>query len=182
MSHKKNILIDIYYTLIIILFIIFLPLIIPLGLLYYIWNRIYGFWLKLLVKRCWYPKGKRLLFVYSNSPNWKEYIENNILNFISKKAVVINWSERSEWNWKYKKLELKIFKHWTGLYRYFQKGKKKWYGRDFNPIAIIFIPWRKVTVIRFWQAFKDFKHGKDKKLKDLEKQLFSILEINTPGK
>ena len=118
-----------------------------------------------------------MLFVYSNSPNWKEYIEDNILPKISEKAIVVNWSERNEWDWEDKALELRIFQHWTGLSRYFQKGKKKWDGREFNPIAITFVPWCRVKVFRFWKPFKDYKHGKDKKLKELESKLYKTLSI-----
>lgn len=117
-----------------------------------------------------------MLFVYSDSPNWKEYIESNILPKISSHSIIINWSERDNWNWTRKPLELKIFKEWSGIQKYFFKDKKKWDGREFNPIAITFIPWWKRKVFRFWQPFKDFKHGKEKTLKDLESKLFRILE------
>jgi len=164
---------DIFY---IAVFIIFLPLYILFYLLYGVWYLIYRRWLVLRVRKQWYPQGKKMLFVYSNSPNWKEYIEENILTKISEKAVIINWSERSKWSWENKPLELKIFKYWTGVIRHFDiKGKKKWDGKEFNPIAITFVPWWRVKVIRFWQAFKDYKHGKDKKLKELENKLFKIL-------
>jgi hypothetical protein len=161
-----------------ILFIILIPLILVILLLYCIWNFICGFWLKLLVRKHWHPQGKNMLFVYSNSPNWKEYIEENILTKISGNAVIINWSERSKWDWTNKPLELRIFNHWTGVFRYIHtgSGRNKWDGREFNPIAITFVPWWRVKVVRFWQAFKDYKHGKDKKLKELENQLFEILK------
>jgi len=117
-----------------------------------------------------------MLFVYSNSPNWKEYIEANILPRISSYAVVINWSERSKWEWEKKPLEFKVFQHWTGVRRYFFKAKKKWDGREFNPVAIIFVPWWRRTVLRFWQAFKDFKHGNKKSLTNLESRFFEIIK------
>lgn len=163
---------------IIVLVIISIPIIILYLPLYGIWYLIYSFWLSLRVRIQWYPKGKKMLFVYSNSPNWKEYLENNILPNISENAVIINWSERSKWHWKNKPLELKIFKHWTGVFRYIHisSRKKKWYGEEFNPIAITFVPWWRVEVFRFWRAFRDFKHGKDKKLRELENQMFEILK------
>ena len=159
------------------LFIILIPLILVLLIIYGIGYLMYSLWLGLLVKLRWYPQGKNVLFVYSNSPNWKEYIENNILNRISDEAVIINWSERNEWNWKSRCLELKIFKHWTRVTRYSHKGKKKWDGREFNPVAITFAPWWKAKVFRFWKAFKNYKHGKDQKLKELESKLFKTLNI-----
>ncbi len=159
-----------------ILAIVLIPiciLLIPVFVIYLLGS---GLWFRLLVKLKWYPQKKYLLFVYSNSPNWKEYIEFNILPKISSYAVVINWSERSDWDWKKKPLELKIFQRWTGVNRYFFKGKKKWDGKEFNPVAITFLPWWRCKVFRFWQPFRDYKHGKEKPLKDMETKLFKVLE------
>lgn len=139
-----------------------------------------GMWLGFLVKLLWYPKGKCLLFVYSDSPNWKDHIETNILPKIEKHAVVINWSERSNWDKKIMALELKVFKHWSGATQYKLKGKKKRDGKEYNPIAIVFIPWWKRHVIRFWKPFKDYKHGKHELLMELENELYALLR-QTPS-
>jgi len=158
--------------------IVFVPLIpvllllIPLILTY---EFLRGLWLRFMVKQKWYPRKKYLLFVYSNSPNWKEYIETNILPVIADYAIVINWSERSHWDWKKKPLELKVFKHWTHVNRFSYKGKKKWTGNEFNPVAITFIPWWKSKVFRFWQPFRDLKHGKENPLKEMENNLYTVL-------
>ena len=45
----------------------------------------------------WGAHGKRLLLVYSNSPNWQAYVEENWLPQLESIAVVLNWSERSTW-------------------------------------------------------------------------------------
>ena len=153
----------------------FIPLILLVAVVIGIGWLIRGAWLGLQVRLQWYPKGKRLLFVYSNSPNWKDYIEANILPKINQHAIVINWSERSQWNWKRKPLEVQIFRHWAGVGRYSFKGRVKWDGDEFNPIAITFVPWWKRRVFKFWQPFKDFKHGKERPLKQLEAQLFELL-------
>ena len=73
-----------------------------------------GMRIKLGVLLRWYPKGKSLLFVYSDSPNWKEYIKTNILPNIERRAVILNWSKRSDWSWNKlnKPLELRVFQHW----------------------------------------------------------------------
>ena len=158
------------------IFIIFVFLLVsPIIILFLLFYFFRGKWLGFLVRQQWHTKGKFLLFVYSNSPNWKEYIEQNILPRISSRAVVINWSERNQWEWK-RKLELEVFRHWTLVTRYVERGRKKWFGGEFCPIAIVFNPWWKPKVIRFWQAFKDFKHGKDLSLKRCEKELFEILD------
>ena len=40
-------------------------------------------------------------------------------------------------------------------------------------MAILLSSEGKMKEIRFWQAFKDFKHGKDKLLKEAEESLFN---------
>ena len=40
----------------------------------------------------WGTLGRRVLFVYSNSPVWQEYIEQNVLPRLPETAVVLNWS------------------------------------------------------------------------------------------
>jgi len=164
---------EIFVALICVLIIPFIPVILTLAGIYWI---IRTTWLILLVRLTWYPQQKYMLFVYSNSPNWKEYLESNILPRISTHAVVINWSDRSNWDWSGIPLELKVFKHWSGVSRYFLEGKWKWDGEAYNPIAITFLPWWRPRVFRFWQAFKDFKHGKDRNLKKLEAKLFHVLK------
>lgn len=157
--------------------IIFIIPILFIALICWVWRLIWGTWLGLRVKSQWYPQGKRMLFVYSNSPNWKEYIETNILPKIASQATVLNWSERSQW--KDKSLEIQVFQHWASVKKYFWRGKTKWDGAEFNPIAITFIPWWKRRVFRFWQPFKDFKHGKEQSLKKLEVELFQVLKITS---
>lgn len=157
--------------------LLLLPLIVVFLLLWLIYafysNVLKNIWLGLLVRLLWYPKERFSLFVYSNSPNWGKYIKKNVIPRISAKAIIINWSERSKW--RKRTLEQKVFRHWTKSFPYTEKGRKKWGGREFCPVAIVFNPWWNPKVIRFWQAFKDFKHGKDLKLKKCEKELLSLL-------
>ena len=119
-------------------------------------------YLLIMIKKHWSHNGKTLLFVYSNSPVWQEYIENNVLPKIESKAVILNWSERSKWDRKPRSLEAKVFRHWAG-------------SREYNPIAMIFNPGRKIEILRFWQAFRDHKHGKEKPLKEMESKLFELV-------
>src|SRR5918911_507082 len=46
----------------------------------------------------WGARGRDLLLVYSNSPNWQPYVEANWLPRWGERAVVLNWSERSRWS------------------------------------------------------------------------------------
>ena len=112
----------------------------------------------------WNHQNKKVLFIYSESPNWQQYIEENIIPVIKEKTVFLNWSERSEWKNK-KPLEAKVFRHWGG-------------DREFNPMAIIFKPKGKIQVIRFHKAFMELKHGKNIMLKEKESELYGCLELN----
>jgi hypothetical protein len=158
------------------LFILAIPLLVVLiiGLLLYGWFQ--DIRLGLRVRKDWLSRGKSVLFVYSDSPNFKGYVESNILPKIGERAMILNWSERSRLKWD-ETLEARVFWHSTGVRRYFEKGKKKWAGEDYCPLAIVFTPWWSPKVIRFWQAFKEFKHGKDAGLKQCEKRLFELLEL-----
>jgi hypothetical protein len=51
--------------------------------------------------------------------------------------------------------------------------------KEFNPIAIVFPPVGRVKVIRFWQAFRDYKQGKEDQLKRAEEVLFK--EVSEPA-
>lgn len=111
----------------------------------------------------WGPHGKRLLLVYSNSPTWQAYVEENWLPRLESIAVVLNWSERSTWRERHP-LEAEIFRMWAG-------------DQEFNPLAIIVPADGSVRVIRFWQAFRDYKHGKDRTLRAAEAELGAALGV-----
>ena len=107
----------------------------------------------------WNPRGIELLYVYSNSPHWQEYIEQNILPRLPSRAIVLNWSERKEWKFD---LATFAFRHFGGY-------------RDFNPMALIFRPFRCVKTFRFFKPFRDFKHGKPDALHKMESEFFAVL-------
>lgn len=125
----------------IILAVIFLPLLIPLG----VCALIYGQLLRLLFWAFYCTRGTNVLFVYSDSPVWKEYLENNIIPELPRTALKLNWSERKKW--KQVSLLVLIFKHYGG-------------SKEYNPLGIILRPFKKTKIYRFWKPFKDFKHGK----------------------
>ena len=133
------------------------PLIFLIGLHHFL----YKAWLNGRFRHKWQPQGKHILFVYSESPNWEAYIQESIAPVIEEKTVFLNWSQRSEWKTN-KPLEAKILSRWGG-------------GSEFNPMAILFLPHGKVKMIRFYQAFKEFKHGKPALLKQQESELFEYL-------
>ena len=73
------------------LVVLFLPIIL-LALLAFGLSMLYGGALYLLVWLLWLPKGKDILFVYSDSPIWREYMTTEILPVVEARAVVLNWS------------------------------------------------------------------------------------------
>jgi hypothetical protein len=119
----------------------------------------------------WSTKGKDVLLVYSNSPHWQRYVEENWLPRWGPRAVLLNWSERSSWE-RPLPPEVALFRAFAG-------------PREFNPLAIV-VPatGTKVHVVRFWRAFREFKHGKDRLLlaaeADLERSLTSTV-VTRPG-
>jgi hypothetical protein len=121
-----------------------------------------GEWVKYLFWRRHGRHGRLILFVYSDSPNWKSYIESNILPHIEAHAITLNWSRRREWAQTHP-FEAKLFRRWAG-------------EQEFNPLALVIRPVRRVKVLRFWQAFRDFKYGKDKSLTEVQGALFAEVE------
>ena len=138
--------------------------VLPILVIYGVWRFFGGLWLNYRFRNRYASEEKHILFVYSESPNWMEYIDENIVPRIKTKAVFLNWSKRSEWR-KRKPLEAKVLLHWGG-------------DAEFNPMAIIFEPGWRVKTVRFHQAFRDYKHGKTKLLKEKEEELYSNLALN----
>ena len=112
----------------------------------------------------WVPFGRRVLFVYSDSPLWQEYVEHNILPRLPSGSVVLNWSKRRHWS------------RWTLAYWTF-----RFFGgrREFNPIAVVVRPLRWSRVFRFWRAFRDFKHGRREPLTRLEREFLESARRGT---
>lgn len=108
----------------------------------------------------WCARGKDVLLVYSDSPIWKDHIRNVLLPRVEHRAVVLNWSERARWNWLH--LAPLTFQHFGGSY-------------EFNPLAVVFRPFRRARVFRFWAPYKDFKHGKPQRVERMETELLRLL-------
>lgn len=123
---------------------------------------LWGVWLRVRFRHRWGPNRIALL-VYSDSPHWKAYVEERWLARIGDRVVVLNWSERSTWRQAHP-LEAAVFRHYAG-------------ARAFNPIAIVFPDGGRAEVVRFWQPFRDFRHGKDHTLRLAEERLGSLLGV-----
>ena len=123
---------------------------------------LYALLLHVLLWLLWSPAGMRVLFVYSNSPVWQSYIEDNILPRLPRGSVVLNWSERRRWRWWW--LSAAAFRFFGGR-------------REFNPLAVVVRPLRWGRTFRFWRAFRDAKHGNQAALRTIEAQFFTHLGV-----
>ena len=103
-----------------------------------------------------------ILFVYSDSSNWKDYIETNILPRIEAHSIILNWSKRRDWGSRMQ-LETKLFNRWAG-------------PGEFVPVAILFPLTGKVRTFRLWQLSENPKRGKEQVSKEAEQALFETVK------
>src|SRR3990172_9682677 len=102
---------------------VLLPLILVYVAIYLLWWMAWGLVLRFWFWRTHAKHGRPVLFVYSDSPNWRAYIDEHILPRIEGRAVVLNWSQRNEWTARMP-WEARFF-HWFA-------GPK-----HFNPLALV---------------------------------------------
>jgi hypothetical protein len=138
------------------LLLLILPLVL-LSLTLWYFHRIV---LYLLVWLLWLPQGKNILFVYSDNPIWREHMTAQLLPLVHERAVALNWSERSKW--PRLSFRVHVFRSFGG-------------GSEFNPLIVLFRPWRPARVLRFWRAFKEWKHGYTEPVDSLRRELVSLL-------
>ena len=131
--------------------------ILAIALLLHLLNRV---GVSSLIWLWWLPKGKDVLFVSSESPVWKDYMEVQILPLVAGRAVVLNWSERKKWSrWSLPVRAFRVFGGW----------------RNFNPIIVLFRPFRRARIFRFLPALKEWKHGDGESLEQLRRELVLAL-------
>ncbi len=109
----------------------------------------------------WCARGRDVLFVHSNSPVWHDHIEQRILPYLGERAVVLNWSDRKRWRWSLARIAF----HYFGGYR------------RFNPLAVVFRPFRRTRVFQFWQPFRDLKHGHPEMLQRMETEFLTLIGV-----
>src|SRR5688572_6035404 len=134
MSDKNNSVNKSFFlkVLLIVVVLIFLPLILIVGIIYYVW----GFILLVAIWINWVLQVRYILFVYSTSPMLSNYIEKEIITRIQDKVVILNWSERKHW-----KLSLSVL-----AFRYFGGNKR------FKAFAVVFKPFQLNKTFRFYEA------------------------------
>jgi hypothetical protein len=120
-----------------------------------------GISLRIAVWCWWCLRGRDVLFVYSDSPHWRDYIEQQILPQLGDRAVVLNWSERKRWRFSLARL---VFRHFGGY-------------REFNPLGVVFRPLGPTRTFRFWQPFRDHVHGHLEPLQRMEAEFFRSIGI-----
>jgi hypothetical protein len=96
---------------------------------------------------------------------WRVVVSTVAVLRFRERAIVLNWSERHTWK---RSPEVSLFREFLG---------GGGFAREYNPAAIVVPPTgRKVQPVRFWRAFRDFKHGKDRRLRRAEADLQHALD------
>jgi len=111
---------------------------------------------------CWNARGRDVLFVYSDSPVWHAHIEERFLPYLDRRAVVLNWSERNRWRLSLGRVAFSFFGG----------------SREFNPLAVVFRPFRRTHTFRFWAAFRDMKRGRPERLQTVEQKFFECIGVS----
>lgn len=142
------------------LIVLLLPIILPLALAGLVLHLLNKGIVYLLVWVWWLPKGKDVLYVSSDSPIWKEYMETEVFPLVAERAIVLSWSERSKWP------------KWSFAVRVFRTFRR---ARDFNPMVVLFRPFRSARVFRFLPAFQKWKHGDRASVEQLRRDLMQAL-------
>jgi hypothetical protein len=141
------------------------PLVLAIGLVWLLLFFLAGICLRILIWSCWCPRGRYILFVYSDSPIWHDYIEQHILPHLGQRALVLNWSDRKRWRLSLARMAF----HRFGGYR------------EFNPLAVVFRPVGRTRIFRFWKPFQDFKHGHPEALQKMESEFFGLIGVQRRG-
>jgi hypothetical protein len=139
------------------LLVVVVPLALAVGGIYLV----VALLLHIAVVALWMPRGRRVLFVYSNSPIWKDHLEAEVLPRLPTSAVILNWSQRRAWSRV--SLPVWLFNTFAGR-------------REFNPIAMVFRPFAPPRTFRFWRAFRDYKDGRPQQLQRVEADFFRYIE------
>jgi hypothetical protein len=105
-----------------------------------------------------------VLVVYSDSPIWGQYFDENVLPAVGSRGVVLDWSRRKQWPYSF---PVALFKFFAGT-------------REFNPVAIVFEPLVWPRRFRFYGPFQAFKHGRPQEVEDMRIQLLEMLDRLAP--
>ncbi len=149
-----------WHTAILLLLFPLLLVIVPLAIIFFIFTSIC---LRIVIWSCWCVRGRDILFVYSDSPVWHDYIEQHILPQLGECAVILNWSQRKRWHFSLARMAF----HHFGSYR------------QFNPLGVVFRPFGRTHIFRFWKPFRDFKHGHPEALQKMQAEFFQLIGVHS---
>ncbi len=102
--------------------------------------------------------GKDLLLVYTDSPYWQSYIEQQWVARWADRVVTFNRSRP----WQTTQVEARVWRSLAG-------------PLEHTPVAIVIPSHGPARVVRFFLAFRDLKHGKDARLRAAERTLETAL-------
>src|SRR6185503_18999997 len=91
------------------LFIPFAPLLLLVVVLWLVFFLASTVFLHIAVWSWWCIRGRDILFVYSDSPIWHDYIEEQVLPPLGERAVVLNWSQRTRWRFSLSRMAFYLF-------------------------------------------------------------------------
>jgi len=114
------------------------------------------------IKDEWFPQGKCVFFLYSDSAKWKDYFEKNLIPSIQDKAIIWNWSTRHDEGWHESLLEAQLL----SLFR--PEGY-------FYPIAIVILPDGEVKTFQFYAAYVDQLKAGNNHYDKLEKEFLQLV-------
>ena len=144
------------------LFIPLAPVLLVVVLLWLMFFLVSTVCLHIVIWAWWCFRGRDILFVYSDSPIWHDYIEQQILPRLGERAVVLNLSHLTRWRLSLARVAFYYFGGW----------------RAFNPLAVVFRPFRRTRKFRFLQPFRDFKHGHPEALYQMESEFFGLIGVH----
>ena len=133
----------------------------PFFLLYLLVKALIRAYIRVRLTTKW-PSDKYILFVYSESEHWAPYIEQNLLPSIREYAIVINRTKQ---------------KNWKSDFHIEKQALELWSHIEANPIAIVFKPYKKVRTFHFFEAFRDFKQGKEAKLNSISQEFYNYVSL-----
>lgn len=112
------------------------------------------------VRSDWGAHGVDCLVVLSDSPTWSAWIHDRWLPQLQSRARVLNYSKRAQW--QADDLAVLLFRRFCG-------------DREFNP-AIVVVPERgRPLVFRFYNAFRELKHGRPQFVERQEQEAFAAM-------
>src|SRR5438046_67890 len=93
----------------------FVPLLVAVVLLWFVFFVVSTIFLHIAIWLWWCTRGRDILFVYSHSPVWHDYIEQHILPELGGRAVVLNWSQRTRWRVSLARIAFYHFGGWRAF-------------------------------------------------------------------